>query len=95
MVQHFLKSKFYDLLNLLLCSLFTLEIHSSNSENSSNLDDPTSSGSSGHHVDEWDVDPVSGEELVLTEMSSVRFDAREQLLTPEIQEEPATCQYGE
>lgn len=62
------------------------ETQSSNSENSSNLDEPTSSGTSGHHVDEVDVDPVSGAELELTEMSSVRFDAREQLLTPEIQE---------
>lgn len=80
---------------MLLCALFTLEIQSSNSENSSNLDEPTSSGTSDHHVDEVDVDPVSGAELELTEMSSVRFDAREQLLTPEIQEEAANGQFGE
>jgi len=71
------------------------EIQSSNSENSSNLDEPTSSGASGHHVDEVDVDPVSGAELELTEMSSVRFDAREQLLTPEIQEEAANGQFAD
>lgn len=44
--------------------------------------------------DEWeDVIPGEGE-IELGDLSSVRYDAREQLLSPEIQEE-ASLQYGE
>lgn len=44
--------------------------------------------------DEWDEDIPREGEIELGDLSNVRYDAREQLLSPEIQEE-ASFQYGE
>lgn len=44
--------------------------------------------------DEWDEDIPGEGEIELGDLSSVRYDAREQLLSPGIQEE-ASFQYGE
>lgn len=44
-------------------------------------------------VDEWDEDIPGEGEIELGDLSGVRYNAREQLLSPEIQEE-ASYQYG-
>jgi len=63
------------------------ELNLSLSENASNPDVSTSSGVSGDHGDEWDSGLPEGGEMELGDLTGVRYDAREQLLSPEIQEE--------
>ena len=75
----------------------TEELNSSKSENSSNPGESSStmlSGDSAGLGDEWDEDIPGEGEIELSELPNVRYDAREQLLSPEIQEE-ASYQYGQ
>lgn len=72
-------------------------LNSTNSDNCSNPEESTSTGNSVDHAgigDEWDSDLPGGGEMELGEMSGIRYDAREQLLSPEIQEE-ASSHYGQ
>ena len=77
----------------MLCC-FVEELNSINSENLSNNGETASSGASGDNGEEWDSDVPAGGEMELGDMPGVRYDAREQLLSPEIQEE-ASYQYGQ
>lgn len=79
---------------LLFCWKLAEELNSINSDNLSNIGETASSGGSGDNGDEWDSDLPAGVEMELSDMSGVRYDAREQLLSPEIQEE-ASYQYGQ
>lgn len=68
-------------------------LNSTNSDNCSNPEESTSTGNSVDHAgigDEWDSDLPGGGEMELGEMSGIRYDAREQLLSPEIQEEASS-----
>ena len=71
----------------------------SNSEPSSNPGESTStvlSGDQGAGLgDEWDEDIPGEGEIELGDLSGVRYDVREQLLSPEIQEEEASYHYGQ
>lgn len=70
------------------------EVNSSNFESSSNPGDSASSGVSGEQDDEWNLDLMAGRELELKDLSSGRYETRERLLSPEIQEE-ASFQDGD
>lgn len=72
----------------------TEELNLSLSENASNPDVSTSSGVSGDHGDEWDSGLPEGGEMELGDLTGVRYDAREQLLSPAIQEE-TSYQFGQ
>ena len=68
-----------------------------NSDNCSNPEESSSSGNGGDHAgigDEWDSDLLCGGEMELGDMSGIRYDVREQLISPEIQEE-ASSHYGQ
>ena len=83
------------MLTLLFC--LKEELNSSKSEDSLNHGESSStmlSGDSAGLGDEWDEDISRNGEIELTDLPNVRYDARGQLLSPEIQEE-ASCQYGE
>jgi len=81
-----------------LLSLHQIDIlNSTNTDNCSNLEESSSTGNSVDHAgigDEWDSDLPGGGEMELGDMSGIRYDAREQLLSPEIQEE-ASSHYGQ
>ncbi|XP_020626914.1 ATP-binding cassette sub-family A member 2-like isoform X2 [Orbicella faveolata] len=73
------------------------ELNSSKSEDSLNPGESSStmlSGDSAGLGDEWDEDIPGDGEIELNDLPNVRYDAREQLLSPEIQEE-ATDQYAD
>ena len=75
----------------------TKELDSSKSEESLNHGESSStmlSGDSAGLGDEWDEDIPGDGEIELDDLPNVRYDAREQLLSPAIQEE-ASCQYGQ
>ena len=81
----------------LFSTLLTEDTNSSNCDNSSNPGESASTGISGDHAgvgDEWDSDLPGGGEMELDDLSGIRYDAREQLLSPEIQEE-ASCHNGQ
>lgn len=90
----------YTCINILMLTLlFHLieELNSSKSEDSLNPGESSStmlSGDSAGLGDEWDEDIPGDGEIELNDLPNVRYDAREQLLSPEIQEE-ATDQYGQ
>lgn len=68
----------------------TEELNSSNLENSSNHAESSSTMLSGEPSglgDEWEEDLLREGEIELGDFSGVRYNAREQLLSPEIQEE--------
>lgn len=74
----------------------TKELDSSNSEKSLNPGGSSSTMLSGDCAgldDERDEDILGDGEIELNDLSNVRYDARTQLLSPEIQEE-ASYQYG-
>ena len=75
----------------------TKELDLSKSEESLNRGESSStmlSGDSAGRGDEWDEDIPGDGEIELDDLPNVRYDAREQLLSPAIQEE-ASCQYGQ
>ena len=75
----------------------TKELDSSKSEESLNRGESSStmlSGDSAGLGDEWDEDIPGDGEIELNDLPNVRYDAREQLLSPAIQEE-ASYQYGQ
>lgn len=83
----------------MLTSLFHLteELDSSKSEESLNPGESSStvlSGDSPGLGDEWDEDIPGDGEIELNDLPNVRYDARRQLLSPEIHEE-ASYQYGQ
>ena len=80
-----------------MSSLLVTELNSTNSDDCSNLGESASTGISSDHAglgDDCDSDLSGGGEMELSDMSGIRYDARQQLLSPEIQEE-ASCHYGQ
>ena len=90
----------YTCINIVMLTLLfhpTKELDSSKSEESLNHGESSStmlSGDSAGLGDEWDEDIPGDGEIELDDLPNVRYDAREQLLSPAIQEE-ASCQYGQ
>ena len=90
----------YTCINIVMLTLLfhpTKELDSSKSEESLKHGESSStmlSGDSAGLGDEWDEDIPGDGEIELDDLPNVRYDAREQLLSPAIQEE-ASCQYGQ
>ena len=90
----------YTCINIVMLTLLfhpTKELDSSKSEESLKHGESSStmlSGDSAGLGDEWDEDIPGDGEIEIDDLPNVRYDAREQLLSPAIQEE-ASCQYGQ
>jgi len=83
--------------------MFNLLFHLTEELNSSESEDSLHPGESSSTVlggdctglgDEWNEDIPRDGEIELSDLPNVRYDAREQLLSPEIQEE-ASSEYGQ